>query len=88
MAKTYYWRVDEFDVVDIAGAAIVAMLVVFSLSRGLCSVSAKDVLGKTVPKGRRGRLNGWAASLSGLFVLGVGVWFAIGKQQERNGDQN
>ena len=46
-----------------AGGVIVAMLVVFSLARGLCSVSAKDVLGKTVSKSRRGTLMGWSASL-------------------------
>lgn len=57
-----------------AGGAIVLMLVIFSLARGLCSVSAKDVLGKTVSKSRRGALMGWSASLSGLAVLGVGVW--------------
>jgi hypothetical protein len=57
-----------------AGGAIVLMLVVFSLSRGLCSVSAKDVLGKTVSKSRRGALMGWSASLSGIAVLGVGLW--------------
>lgn len=41
-----------------AGGVIVFMLVVFSLSRGICSVSAKDVLGKTVSKSRRGTLMG------------------------------
>lgn len=60
-----------------AGAAIVLMLVVFSLSRGLCSVSAKDVLGKTVSKSRRGALMGWSASLSGLAVLALGVWMGM-----------
>jgi hypothetical protein len=59
-----------------AGAAIVAMLIVFSLARGLCSVSAKDVLGKTISKSRRGALMGWSASLSGLAVLAVGLWLA------------
>jgi hypothetical protein len=57
-----------------AGGAIVSMLVIFSLARGLCSVSAKDVLGKTVSKSRRGALMGWSASLSGIGVLAVGVW--------------
>ncbi len=57
-----------------AGVAIVLMLVIFSLARGLWSVSAKDVLGKTVAKSRRGALMGWSASLSGIAVLGVGVW--------------
>ena len=57
-----------------AGGAIVLMLVLFSLARGLCSVSAKDVLGKTVSKSRRGALMGWSASLSGIAVLGIGLW--------------
>ncbi|MGD2117543.1 MAG: MFS transporter [Chromatiales bacterium] len=60
-----------------AGLAIVLMLVVFSLARGLCSVSAKDVLGKTVSKSRRGALMGWSASLSGVAVLAVGVWMGL-----------
>jgi hypothetical protein len=60
-----------------AGTAIVLMLVVFSLARGLCSVSAKDVLGKTVSKSRRGALMGWSASLSGLAVLAVGLWLGM-----------
>lgn len=56
-----------------AGWAIIALLVVFSLARGFCSVAAKDVLGKTIPKTRRGRLNGWSASTAGLVTLGVGA---------------
>ncbi len=57
-----------------AGIVILTMLVLFSLARGLCSVSAKDVLGKTVSKSRRGALMGWSASLSGVAVLAVGLW--------------
>lgn len=57
-----------------AGGLILFMLIVFSLSRGLCSVSAKDVLGKTVSKSRRGALMGWSAGLSGIAVLLVGLW--------------
>jgi hypothetical protein len=60
-----------------AGWAILFMLVIFSLSRGLCSVSAKDVLGKTVSKSRRGALMGWSASLSGIAVLGIGLWMGL-----------
>lgn len=52
-----------------AGAAITALLVVFSLSRGICSVAAKDVLGKTISKSRRGRLSGSAASAAGFVTL-------------------
>lgn len=50
------------------------LLILFSLSRGLCSVSAKDVLGKTVSKSRRGALMGWSAGLSGIAVLLIGLW--------------
>jgi hypothetical protein len=58
---------------DAAGGAILLLLVLFSLARGFCSVASKDVLGKSVPKTRRGRLTGWAASAAGLVTLGVGI---------------
>lgn len=61
-----------------AGTGIIAALVVFSLARGLCSVASKDVMGKTVPKTRRGRLNGWSASLAGFAALGVGAFLLLG----------
>lgn len=56
-----------------AGAAIMGLLVVFSLARGACSVAHKDVLGKTIPKTRRGRLTGWTAAAGGLGALLVGL---------------
>ena len=40
---------------QVAGWAIIALLVLFSLARGFSSVAAKDVLGKTIPRPRRGR---------------------------------
>lgn len=52
-----------------AGLSILACLVAFSLARGFCSVAQKDVLGKTIPKGRRGRLTGIATTVSGLLVV-------------------
>jgi len=57
-----------------AGWLILLMVVLFSLARGLCSVAAKDVLGKTISKSRRGVLMGWSASLSGMAILGIGIW--------------
>lgn len=56
-----------------AGWTVIALLVVFSLARGACSVAYKDVQGKTVPKTRRGRLAGWISAASGLAALAVGV---------------
>jgi len=60
-----------------AGWAIIALLIVFSLARGFCSVASKDVLGKTIPKTRRGQLTGWSASAAGLVTLGVGAWLLL-----------
>lgn len=57
-----------------AGWLILSLLVLFSLARGLCSVASKDVLGKTVPKTRRGKLKGYTASISGIFVLLAGLY--------------
>lgn len=48
-----------------AGTGVLLALVVFSLARGFCSVAMKDVQGKTIPKGRRGRLSGLATTLGG-----------------------
>lgn len=56
-----------------AGWWLLGLIAAFSLARGFCSVASKDVLGKTVPKRRRGRLNGWSASAAGLAGVGVGV---------------
>lgn len=55
-----------------AGLLVVLCLAVFSLARGLSSVAAKDVLGKTIPKTRRGRVNGFSASVAGIATLAVG----------------
>lgn len=52
---------------------IMGCLLVFSVSRGICSVAAKDVMGKTVAKGRRGTLTGLATSVSGFFTLLVAL---------------
>lgn len=58
-----------------AGVTIVLALAVFSLGRCLCSISSKDVQGRTVPKGERGQINGLATTASGLvaITLGLGV---------------
>ena len=62
----------------VAGWTVLALLVLFSLARGVCSVSAKDVLGKTVAKTRRGTLSGYASSISGVAALGVGLYALMG----------
>ncbi|MES1928601.1 Permease of the major facilitator superfamily protein [Salinisphaera dokdonensis CL-ES53] len=59
-----------------AGLAILALLALFSLGRGVCSVSYKDVQGKTIAKTRRGTLSGYAASAAGgvAMLLGLTLW--------------
>jgi hypothetical protein len=57
----------------VAGFAILGLVILFSLARGFCSVAAKDVLGKTIPKRVRGQLTGWSASAAGLVTIAVGI---------------
>ena len=56
-----------------AGWLLLLCLIFYSLARGLCSVSAKDVLGKTISKTRRGRLMGYSASAAGVATLIIGL---------------
>jgi hypothetical protein len=63
-----------------AGSAIIGLLVLFSLGRGLCSVAMKDVQGKTVPKGQRGQLTGIAGTVSGVLTLLVSFWLVAQPQ--------
>lgn len=57
----------------VAGWTIVALLAIFALARGVCSVAYKDVLGKTIAKQRRGTLSGYASSAAGVAVMALGV---------------
>lgn len=65
-----------------AGWLIIMFLILFSLSRGLCSVASKDVLGKTIPKKRRGKLKGYTVAVSGVLVLAAGLFLMY---QSKNG---
>jgi MFS family permease len=67
-----------------AGWYMVLCLVSFSLSRGLCSVASKDVLGKTIPKTRRGKLKGYTASVSGVLVLLAGLFMIYKSKVEQD----
>jgi Na+/melibiose symporter-like transporter len=57
----------------VAGFAVVLLLALASLARGISSVAFKDVLAKTVPKGRRGRLLAMRATVGGFLTLVAGV---------------
>jgi hypothetical protein len=57
------------------GAVVIVLLLIFSLARGLTSIASKDVIGKTIPKRRRGRLNGAKSAAAGVLTVLLG--FAV-----------
>jgi len=61
-----------------AGWTAIVLLTIFAVARSVCSVSYKDVLGKTVSKATRGTATGSAGTVSALLVLGFGVLLASG----------
>jgi hypothetical protein len=60
------------------GVAILGALMTLALARSVCSVTYKDVLGKTVSKSRRGSATGAASSVAAAAVLGFGALLASG----------
>lgn len=61
-----------------AGVAVVALLAAFATARALGSITTKDVLGKTMPKGQRGRVTGAASVVSGAVAITLGVALRVG----------
>lgn len=59
---------------ETAGWTVVGLLTLFALASGVGSVAFQDVVGKTIPRGRRGRLLAVRSTLGGVFALGAGVW--------------
>ncbi|MGP6173721.1 MFS transporter [Corynebacterium sp. A21] len=59
------------------GTAVVALLAVLAVFRALCSITSKDVQGRTIRKGRRGEITGRAAALGGGVTLVVGIALAL-----------
>lgn len=55
------------------GPAVIGLLLLFSLARALTSLTSKDVIGKTIPKKRRGRLTGAKSALAGVLTLVLGL---------------
>ncbi|WGW05748.1 MFS transporter [Tropicibacter oceani] len=66
-----------------AGLAICAALAVLALSRAACSVSYKDILGKTIKERRRGAVTGTAGSVASVAVLGFAVLLMSGVLREQ-----
>lgn len=66
-----------------AGWAICMALAALALFRAACSVSYKDILGKTVEKAQRGSVTGLAGSVSSVGVLVFAVLLMSGMAQSR-----
>jgi hypothetical protein len=65
-----------------AGVAILAALAAFALARSLSSITSKDVLGRTIPKGQRGQVTGFATVASGAVAITLGLAVrALGGQE-------
>ncbi len=56
-----------------AGLVLVLCLALFSLARALCSLAGKDVLGRTVPGGQRGQINGLVTVAGGAVAITLGL---------------
>jgi hypothetical protein len=56
-----------------AGIGILLALAAFAFARSLSSIASKDVLGRTVPKGARGQINGYATVGAGIAAITVGL---------------
>ena len=54
------------------GIVVLVLLGVLSIGRALCSITGKDVQGKTISKGKRGVVTGRATTLGGVATLIVG----------------
>lgn len=61
-----------------AGIVTVVLLAILAIARSVCSVSYKDVLGKTVSKSMRGKVTGLAASVASGAVIIFGLALASG----------
>ncbi|WP_425098806.1 MFS transporter [Tropicibacter sp. S64] len=66
-----------------AGLAICGALAMLSLCRAACSVSYKDILGKTIPKRRRGTVQGVAGSAASLAVVAFALLMLSGVLREQ-----
>ncbi|HRI49412.1 MAG TPA: MFS transporter permease [Pseudomonadota bacterium] len=62
----------------LVGIIAIALVAAFALGRSLCSISHKDVLAKTVDKGRRATVSGLAGSVAAAVTLLMAVAYSAG----------
>ncbi len=61
-----------------AGIVAIGLIAAFALGRSICSISHKDVLAKTVDRGRRGSVSGIAGSIAAAATLLLAAGYATG----------
>lgn len=66
----------------VAGWMVLACVAVFAVARSFCSISSKDVLGRTVPKGFRGRVGGTSNSISGVLSASAALALILFREHE------
>lgn len=69
---------------EMAGWVILGLLAILAVARSICSVSYKDVLGKTVSKSMRGRTTGMAASIAAGAVIAYALLLSSGWLERQN----
>ncbi|SEQ98382.1 hypothetical protein SAMN05421690_10057 [Nitrosomonas sp. Nm51] len=62
----------------LVGIVAITLIAIFALGRSLCSISFKDLLGKTVDKGRRGSISGTAGTIAAIATLLLAISYSIG----------
>ena len=65
-----------------AGYVAMLALAIFATARAFCSITSKDILGRAVPKGSRGKLSGTAAMLSGVFATILAIALLSNRDQQ------
>lgn len=61
-----------------AGWTVLALLALLATARSAASVSYKDVLARTIAKGRRGAVTGFAGAAASIAAFGFGLAMALG----------
>lgn len=62
----------------VAGWSVLACVAVLAVARAASSVSYKDVLARTIAKGRRGAVTGFATGLAAIVAFSFGLLMALG----------
>ena len=60
-----------------AGVVVLIALGAFALFRAVGSITSKDTLGKTIPRGNRGSITGISSSVAGLAAIGAGLLISV-----------